>query len=236
MITYYTIPNEKCSYRIISDHHIQELIRRGFKVKRADIQKDTIPDDFAVIHPLFFAKIHNRLPDLSRNHKYIVGFEVSDTDKLSPEWVEFLNDSRIDLIITASNFSCYAMRRSGVLNKIRVIPHGVSKKFKPKGNNINNPPKVLTIIEHTWFRKGADILIEVAKRFSHITFTVKGAGLRPYNKEKIPENVVIVDEWMGEDELVDLYNSHDIYLATHRGGGFELMWFACNICWVWLCP
>ena len=222
MITYYYLTKSRCSYSIIAKHHIQ-VLKNYTKVEEADVQYDIKPNLYALVHPLFFLRDKEGVNRLAKNHKYIIGFEVSDTDRPSDEWVEFLNNPKIDLIITASNFSYYAFKNAGVTNRIEVVPHGVSRKFRPypkrpKTENI----RVLTFIQHTPFRKGADILIEIAKRFPKVHFTSKGEGMKIWNQELIPPNISVIDRWMEEEDLVNFYNQHDIYLATQRGGGFEI--------------
>jgi len=204
MITYYYLTNNNCSYSLVAKHHISSLKKLGYEVVETDITR-IIPNEIALIHPVLFLRNDKGVENFAKYHSHLIGFQTSDTERIGKSWVNLLNNPKIEMVITPSTYSATALRNSGVVNRIKVIPHGVSKEFRPL--NIDHQGiRALTFIQHNPFRKGEDILRKLTGKFPGIDFKVKGPG----------------DRWMSETELAEFYNSFDIYLALQRGGSFEM--------------
>lgn len=80
----------------------------------------------------------------------------------------------------------------------------------------------LTVVSNTegstFFRKGLDLIITVAKIFPDFTFTIIGKGrkLEQINK---PANIQLLP-WIPNDELKDYYSSHEFYFQLSMIEGF----------------
>ena len=204
MITYYYLSNSNCSYSLVARKHINSLKKLGYEIVETDITR-IIPNEVALIHPLSFLRNGKGIENFAKYHSYLIGFQTSDTERIGQNWVNLLNNPKIKLIITPSTYSATALRNSGVVNRIKVIPHGVAKEFRPL-NIKHQGIRALTFIQHNPFRKGEDIFRKLVDKFPEIDFKVKGPN----------------DRWMTETELVKFYNTFDIYLALQRGGSFEM--------------
>ena len=119
----------------------EELRLRGYVVRLREIHEWLVrfrhPDveplnDFAIVHPLFFTAPAS-LRYLAKKHRYIVAFEVADTTHISKNWCKWANQPELDCLFVPSKFSFEAYTRSGVQNRVEVLPHGVSQTFsKPR--------------------------------------------------------------------------------------------------------
>lgn len=231
---------------------IQELKRRGYVVRMREIHEwlaqlrhpEAEPlNDFAIVHPYFFSSFPAGLKFLAKRHRYIIAFEVADTTHISKDWCKWLNDENLDCVFVPSKFSFEAFTRSGVQNRVEVLPHGISENFaKPKeAFNTQNPilkairqdprPKILFFCLIPNNRKGELFLYEALRRirakgrdFLLVIKTHSPTTGGWFNaKEKFPKiPLVQVDQWLSEEDLIYLYDSCDVYVHPYRGGAFEL--------------
>jgi len=196
-------------------------------------------NDFAIVHPLFHAE-RKALDYLEKCHRYILSYEVADTTQISSDYVEFANDERIDAIYLPSTFAIESYRRCGVMNRLILLPHGVSSLYRQDGGMTDNPTltairndgriKVLVACLHSGYRKGWDVSLQVLKelrtRGYKFVAVVKAFPLmdhvmkRDLHEEAMPSYVV--SEWLSEESMVHLYDSCDVLLYPYRGGAFEL--------------
>jgi glycosyltransferase involved in cell wall biosynthesis len=206
----------------------------------------------------------------------IVGFDVSDSDRISDIAVELIN--KIDLIMVPSTFSRDAYVNSGVRSEIvQVLPHGLDDYFlmddvdiedisngegednenidnEDIDNKDNNGVKkifdklrelrekgkilILYFVLHSAYRKGADLVEEVIKRVekklkedgneNEVCLIIRSKSLKYFdniNDKDInngKDNIVLVDKWLSNKDLVKLYDLCDICLVPSRGGGWEM--------------
>jgi glycosyltransferase involved in cell wall biosynthesis len=173
-----------------------------------------------------------------------LAFEVADTTHISKEWCRWANDENLDCLFVPSKFSFEAYMRSGVQNRLEVLPHGVSENFaKPKeALETANPilktirqdprPKILFFCLHSGkTRKGSIEVYEALKRlqakgrkFLLVVKTHPKDSMAWYDaKEEFPNiPLVQVDQWLSEEEIIYLYDSCDVYVHPYKGGAFEL--------------
>jgi len=194
-----------------------------------------------LLHPLFYM-LFNR--DTARRAirataDKLVGFEVTDTDRISDRAVEIANEA--DLLIVPSHWSREVMKRSGVKVPVEVVQHGVSELYErdvrfPTSSNLlllrflkreRNFIYVLFFLHHSGFRKGADLVFKVMERIqrkhSNVILIVKRANvIDPYLLQLRKLKMIEVGGWLSEEDLIDLYDTCDILLCLSRGGGFEL--------------
>lgn len=80
----------------------------------------------------------------------------------------------------------------------------------------------LTVVSNTdgstFYRKGLDLIIEVAKGFPDFSFTIIGKGKKLEQLHK-PANIQLLP-WIPNDELKDYYSSHEFYLQLSMIEGF----------------
>lgn len=117
---------------------------------------------------------------------------------------------------------------SNVVEKI----FGKLRELREKGKIL-----ILYFVLHSGYRKGADLVERVMKRLekrfeddgneNKICLVVRGKSLKYFenmgseiNKNK--DNVILVDQWLSNKDLVRLYDSCDICLVPSRGGGWEM--------------
>ena len=179
----------------------------------------------------------------STPHSQIVAFDVADTDHISSAGRLIVN-SIVDKLIVPSSFSREVFVRSGVSCRVYVLPHGLSDKFLSHDLNVrfgefkilrdNGRFKFLYFAVHSAYRKGMDIVFNA---LSHIrdnyrdyvkdimivvrcNFPLEISFARSY--ERLGFEVKIINRFLSEDELLDLYCACDCLLLPSRGGGFEL--------------
>ena len=230
---------KRVSFTVIAEHHVRELRRLGWDVKTIDVHsvRESEVHGNVVMHPLFYVALDQ--PRMFRlvlkRARVVVGFDVADTSHISN--LAAYAASLTDAVIVPSSYARIVFGRSGVLAPVHVVPHGVTDTFLREPREPRHPVvreiarqrcfKLLFFLWHSGFRKGADVVAEayakvVKKR--NVCLFVKIAGLRDPFLEyfQFLPNVRIVDEWLGEDDLVDLYDAVDLVLVPSRGGGFEL--------------
>jgi len=239
-ITYLYPIRKRVSFTIIARKHVKLLRERGLDVYEADIHnfRDDEIGKLTLVHPIFYPLIDSprNYKKIIRNSEKQVGFDVCDTDRITPLASYVAN--LFDLVIVPSSFCKLVYKRSGVFTNIEVLPHGVDDVFlrpprMPKDEDVKKIMekkgwKILFFLWHSGFRKGADIVAEaftrLVKEFNNVYLIVKLAGiLDPFIEYMyhIP-NVILFNKWLDEESLVDLYDACDIVVVPSRGGGFEL--------------
>ena len=237
----YLYPRRKrVSFTLVAQKHIEQLRKRGVEIHEADCNVFSESDVYPVtiFHPILYplASSPRKYRVLMRRADKLIGFEVCDTDHISP--LSAYVCSQFDLVILPTRFCANVYKGSGVMTKIDVLPHGISNTFLreprvPKDKDVKKiydlrGKKILFFLWHSGFRKGADVVAEafsrLVKLYKDVYLIVKIAGVwDPFLQYmfNIP-NVKVFNKWLSEDDLVDLYDSVDIVVVPSRGGGFEL--------------
>lgn len=254
----------KSSFNVVSSNHIKYL--RTAKAVLRDISQDIeiqeidwsrLGDiDFeknvnVLLHPILYpfgspsqfsqnSRSFSRLLDIK--HK-IGGFDVADSDKISPFSVEILN--KLDLIMVPSNWARNAYINSGVKSPVEVLHHGIPDEFLDNGTTTTSTNEqlklskdiikireikeqgnilVLYFMMHSSYRKGADLVTEVMKRiqnrFKNVNLVFKSPGVLA--RECPGVNGIGLRDWMDINDMKLLYDTCDICICPSRGGGFEL--------------
>ena len=249
--TYY-YDRHKGAFNHVALHQVEELKRRGYIVRLREIdgwlERFDHPtakplNDFAIVHPLFFTAPAS-IRYLAKRHRYILGFEVADTTLITKTWVKWANSPELDCVFVPSKFAFESYTRSGVQNRVSVLPHGVTKTFqKPKQEiKVENPllekirsdprQKILFFCLHSGkSRKGSQFvhqalktLREKGKDFVLVVKTYPKGTVPWYDAHQEFPNIPLiqVDQWLSEEELLYLYDSCDVLVHPYRGGAFEL--------------
>lgn len=247
----------KSSFNVVSSNHIKYL-RIGKAVIRdelKDIQIEEIDwskladiasekDINVLLHPILYpfgspsqfsqnSRSFSRLLDVK--HK-IGGFDVADSDKISPFSAEILN--KLDLIMVPSNWARDAYINSGVKSPVEVLPHGITDEFLDNNTSITSNRDIINLRKrkeqgnilvlyfmlHSQYRKGADLVTEVMKRvqnkFNNVNLVFKSPGV--IARECPGVNGIGIRDWMDINDMKLLYDTCDICICPSRGGGFEL--------------
>lgn len=232
------------SFALVAKRHVEQL-RKAFIVQEIEekafshISPTTNPT--VLVHPLLYIAGSNyeRYIFLRGKINKLIGVEVADSDRISEQAVSICNIA--DAIIVPSTFAQKAYVNSGVAVPVHVVPHGLSKHYyRPKRppqhreiefirrlKKAKNYVMLLFFLWHSSFRKGADLVYRVVTKLQrarpNIVLILKGSGLSiahgmTFNETK----TILISGWLSDDDVVDLYDSADIYLLFSRGGGFEM--------------
>ncbi|MEM4972729.1 MAG: glycosyltransferase [Candidatus Hadarchaeales archaeon] len=235
------------SFTLVAQNHISALARRGVLIAPWDWSNfiDRLMPGRTLLHPLWYPFIGPgtrgrdlffRLHGVAR----LGGFDVVETTGLSEEAVSIAN--ALDFLVVPSNWSARMAARAGVKVPIYVAPHGLSKAFLSEPRPARHPA-VRELAElrrqgnklvyfHLWHsgrRKGADLVRKVMERVQqsmpNALLVIKRTPslLDPYLGMLRELRHVEVAEWLGEEDLVSLYDQMDACLCLSRGGGFELV-------------
>jgi len=238
--TYLYPKNQTISFTLIARKHIEILRNAGWEIIEGEVnfieKAEILPITF--VHPMFYP-LATGPRSYRRLLKYadtLIGFDVADTDKISP--LAAYVASQFDLIFVPTKAIADIYKRSGVISKIRVLPHGIDEKWlrpprEPKHPKIKSiaklkGKKLLFFLWHSGYRKGADVVAEafarLVKEFDNVYLILKMTkNPDPFLQflYALP-NVIVIPEWMDEEDLIDLYDVCDIVLVPSRGGGFEV--------------
>jgi len=150
-----------------------KLLERGLKelghevipFEKNKTTKETLPPGFQdyIYYTLFNTQLFWKgIPNYGKN----IVFEVSDTDALSHLALYFFRQQPVNEIVVPSNWAkqgFYTLKFS-IQQKIHVIPHALNPDM------FHYPPKemphpcVLSILPHSWDRKGGDIVVKVFRK------------------------------------------------------------------------
>ena len=153
-----------------------QLIKLGHRVIHID--HNTIPElkkiviqnyqpDVVVVWTFFHDIGHptmsiKELPE--KRDFFLIGFEVSDTTRLSQKAIDMVNELNPDILLTPSKWSKEGFK--GVKVPVEVLPHAIDPLIKTKTNSKiydleNNRKKVYVFASHSPVRKGLDIVLKV---------------------------------------------------------------------------
>ncbi len=257
------------SFAVVAKKHIEYM--RKLSLARVDeLSMNAFPlfkptsRYVAVIHPHLFiwtkavSLFEQALPDdqkhmlesmveeLRSRYEKIVGVYVCDTDALSREAVDVLNET--DVLIVPSQFCVDVYRRCGVSKPVYRVPHGVdptwytAKSVWEDALTVGMTPALVRLYQykqrtgkklllwwfwHSWLRKGGPWVKTVYERLvrkrSDVKLVVKtNAPEMPELEELLLLGIIQVYGWLTEREKMALYDLADVALMFSVGGAFEL--------------
>lgn len=173
--------------------------------------------------PAGFKKFHN--------HQYkIIGTHL-ETTKVWDHWIDAMNS--VDEIWVGNYFAQKSCIDSGVTTPVYVFEHGIDDMWKPFLRGRNDKVRFLHVDSDSP-RKRADL---VAKAFveafgdsQNVELTLKYHGSSMFNVMDLfnrqdksvthSPNIKQIHKTLSHDEMIDLYNSHDVLVYPSEGEGF----------------
>lgn len=183
------------------------------------------------------------------NDKPTIGFLVWEGDSIPKQWIEILADKNIAQIWVPSTHVQTAISNttndSNILNKIKIVPHGVDPKlFRPYYNPEKTKDKLTFISSGGWpngvlDRKGLSYLIKAyLEEFTgkdKVELIVKintsygmsaellDANMKQLNlTNKLMPTLKFVTEMVPMNEVYKFYSLGDVYITTSMAEGFNL--------------
>ncbi|WP_339167979.1 glycosyltransferase [Brevibacillus sp. FSL L8-0520] len=195
--------------------------------------------------------IRHGLPDIFRLSYQVphvvknIGITLFETDRLPEGWASSIN--LMDEVWVPSRFNFNTFTRSGVVpSKLRVVPYPieVTKYFPGRPYTKFAPAPSVGSFTFLYvfgfdFRKGYDLLIEAfCKEFSskeNVSLILKvyiHSGQSPefvrkeissyIPKKRNKNQIVLLIEAVSADQLIDLYQSCDVYISMDRACGWGM--------------
>ena len=171
-----------------------------------------------------------RSPDFKKfyNHQYKIQGTHLEATKVWSHWIDAMN--AVDEIWVGNYFAKDAVINSGITTPTYVFEMGIDDMWKPYKRGNNRKIKFLHIDSGSP-RKRADMAqLAFSKAFSNrndVSLTLKyhghenaqGFGL---STMMIPlhENIHCIYETLSQQQVIDLYNSHDVLVYPSEGEGF----------------
>ncbi len=208
----------------------------------------------AVVHPFVYvwSVISNEMSDIvdiaevKGRYEKIVGVYVCDSDRMSRETVNMLNEA--DVLVVPSTFCVDVFKKSGVKKPVYRVPHGVDERWYTAQNVWTAqsakglPASLIQLYQykrrtgkrlllwwfwHSWIRKGGPwvktVYGRLVRRRSDVKLVVKtGMANVPELAELVPLGIAQVYGWLKDAEKMALYDLADITLMFSVGGAFEL--------------
>lgn len=132
---------------------------------------------------------------------------------LEPLWLSFISDIKIRTV----NSAAYEfLSRRGKKDYVEKIPHSVNKdEFYP--TNITSEGFTVLFVGKVMYKKGVDMILELAEDLPDVRFVVVGDGdkYRDLAKRK-PENLEMYGYIEDESALNTLYNLSDVFVLPSR--------------------
>jgi glycosyltransferase involved in cell wall biosynthesis len=247
------------SFTLVAQKHIEYMRKLGtINVREIPIYAFPLfkPDGryVAVVHPFVYvwSVISNEMgnvvdiAEVKNRYEKIVGVYVCDTDRMSREAVNVLNEA--DVLVVPSMFCVDVFRRSGVKKTIYRVPHGVDESWYlmqnvwvtqgVKGLSVSlvqlyqykqrtGKKLLLWWFWHSWIRKGGPwvkaVYERLVRRRSDVKLVVKTSAAQvPELRELVSLGIVQVYGWLKDVEKMALYDLADVTLMFSTGGAFEL--------------
>jgi glycosyltransferase involved in cell wall biosynthesis len=247
------------SFTLVAQKHIEYMRKLGtVSVKEMPVYAFPLfkPDGryVVVVHPFVYvwSVISSEMSDVvdivevMNRYEKIVGVYVCDTDRMSREAVNALNET--DVLVVPSMFCVDVFRMSGVKKPVYRVPHGVDEHWYTAQNvwtaqgarglsasliqlyqykQRTGKKLLLWWYWHSWIRKGGPWVKAVYERLSKMRSDVKlvvKTSMADVSElaELVPFGIVQVYGWLRDVEKMALYDIADVALMFSVGGAFEL--------------
>lgn len=219
---------QKLGHEVINIDHTANIFQK------IQIFEKMKPD--VVIMWTFFHDIGHPVPTIFEFEKivggkrnfYLVGFEVSDTTKLSEKALNMVNELNPDVLLTPSHWSARAF--TSVNMPVVVLRHALSYDFyEKKRYDVMVPAlasqslsKVLIYAQHSQDRKGTDIAINNVNNAGDIFVVMKIGNLDVGIIQKIKKPKYIIPGFIPYPLWLSYFRNVDILHYPVRGGAFEI--------------
>jgi glycosyltransferase involved in cell wall biosynthesis len=185
--------------------------------------------------PTTNVQINFSQPEYFKMHRnqYQIGYTPWESTVIPKRWIPFMEEC--DELWTTSDWCANVFEDNGFKN-VKVYPHGIDPMWKPHKRQDDGVIKFLHIGEPAPRKAGQDVV----NAFSELFGNKKGYSLtlKVYNHnttrifnnyvdrsivgtpDQIYENIRIEDRVLDDDQLVKLYNDHDVLIYPSYGEGF----------------
>ncbi len=245
-IIYGYITNSNTSFTITARQYITLFKRAGFKVyeqfNRSLVSWNyrDAPTVLPVIHPFFYAVLNlQRIPYSVYSSTAI---DVCESEEMGPVALQYIKIPRFYIVPSKKCVEVYA--KYIPRNNVFYLPHMLEEEYLHDvyKNATSEVLKTLYekkkqtdeiyigyIVKHSWWRKGADVLIKFY-RFIKATWPNSKLIIITSQSEReiitklaqgIQDIIILVGDYTKAD-LSLFYKIVDIYPATSRGGAFEI--------------
>lgn len=169
--------------------------------------------------PPNFVKFHD--------HQYkIYGTHLESTE-VWPHWIDSMN--KVDEIWTGNEFAAEAVRNSKVKTPVYVFEHGIDEGWTPKMRGKGSKIRFLHVDSGSP-RKRADLVekafLSLFKGNMDVELTLKyhsheyDGGYSVLDLFKEHKNVRRIYKTISQEEMVELFHSHDVLVYPSEGEGF----------------
>ena len=174
----------------------------------------------------------------SKPSTYNVLYFPWESTQLRSGWVDICNNSRVDEIWTASDWTAGCLEKLDINKPIRVYPHGINSMWRPRLRKREGPLKYL-IVDAEANRKGWQESFDAFRdvfgddpRKATLTIKTRQRCLARWKDSigsfKFPgdlPNVTVDIKKYTDEEMVRLFHDHDVLLYASAGEGWGLIPF-----------
>lgn len=174
----------------------------------------------------------------------VIGLTVWETDKLCPQWVEWIN--KVDKVIVPCTWNKEVFKNSGIRKPIEVVPHiyKALPKVKCKIKGIKDNEFIFYTIGQWSVRKGiAETIRAYLNAFTNedkVCLVIKtfrssysdsekeilrGQIQKIINDYVIPAKIILLLNELTDDEIAALHHLGNCYVTLHKAEGFGLGMF-----------
>ena len=208
---------------ILLERGLKELGHEVVDFNRTKTSKSNLPPGFHdyIYYTIFNTQLFwNGVPNYGKN----IVFEVSDTDTLSHIALYFFKQQPINKIVVPSNWAKQGFYMLGVSipQQIHIIPHALNPDM------FHYPPKeiphpcVLSILPHSWDRKGGDIVVNVFRKLMDSGYRFYPLILISNLSQPRIKGMNVIKTPLPDPEYYSIFSGCDILFYPVRGGAFEI--------------
>lgn len=200
----------------------------------------TIGYSTSLDHPTAPIQINFMQPHLFRDKPgtYNVLYFPWESTELRTGWEDICNRPNIDEVWTASDWSAKCLRNLNIKKEIKVYPHGINAIWKPRLRKRTGPLRYL-IVDAEANRKGWQESFDAFRDVfgddpNKATLTIKtrqhclARWRDDIGRFRFPGDLPNVEVIIGkhtDEQMVELFHSHDVLLFASAGEGWGLIPF-----------
>lgn len=213
--------------------HFNEFVYRNKKLKAVQNSPES-PIQMFYMEPEWYNQTtmtNLRSPDFKKfyDHQYKIYGTHLEATKVWPHWIDSMN--AVDEIWVGNDFARDAVINSGITTPTYVFEHGIDDMWKPKRRGQGDKIRFLHVDSDSP-RKRADLVekafLELFKDNPNVEITFKhhkidrGPVFSVDNliEERIYDNIRRIHQTLSQEQMVELFYSHDILIYPSEGEGF----------------
>lgn len=172
-----------------------------------------------------------RAPDFNKfyDHQYKIYGTYLEATKVWSHWIQAMKE--VDEIWVGNQFSVEAVHNSGIKTPTYVMELGIGKEWQPFMRGKRDKIRFLHVDSDSP-RKRADLaeqaFVKLFKDNPNVELTLKYHGNKDYHEynvmslfgETSASNIRKIYQTLSQEEMIELYNQHDVLLYPSEGEGF----------------